>query len=147
MSFFKLAKNKMIHGHIMLYFVSKYIPIILATEYPRSGGTWFCELLSYSLDMYFPTNRFQKIKPGIYHGHYLPSKLMKNIDKTFLIVRYGRDVMVSNYFKRLTHEAKLEENEVYQIVLLLLEKELLGIIEIILQKKPPRSLTFTLGIY
>jgi len=106
MEIHKIIRQKMIHAqrYFMLYFASRFIPIILVTEYPRSGGTWFCQLLSNCLNMYFPTNEFPKFIPGIYHGHYKPSPLMNKICKKILIVRDGRDVVISNYFKRLHHK-------------------------------------------
>jgi len=103
MGYFNILKRKLYHAqrYGMLSFASRVIPFVLVTEYPRSGGSWFCELLSTSLDMYFPRHSFQRFKPGIYHGHYLPAGYMKNMHKRFLIIRDGRDVMVSNYYKNL----------------------------------------------
>ncbi|MGA1791488.1 MAG: sulfotransferase domain-containing protein [bacterium] len=106
MKMLRTLKRKAYHAqrYFMLYSASRLIPLVLVTEYPRSGGSWLCELLSSSMDMYFPRHSFQSFKPGIYHGHYLPSGHMRHLRKRFLMVRDGRDVMISTYYKNLFHQ-------------------------------------------
>jgi len=83
---------------IMVYGLSKIIPLYIVTEYPRSGGTWVSQMLSDYLNVPFPRNQFPKLRSSIMHGHYLYLPTMKNV---FVVLRDGRDVMVSFYYYSL----------------------------------------------
>lgn len=68
---------------------------IRVTEFPKSGGTWLCQMLSSLLDLPFPRNKFMSWRQGIFHSHY-PN--WEGSPKTILLVRDGRDVIVSAYY-------------------------------------------------
>ena len=71
---------------------------LIVNEFPRSGGTWFCQLLSSATGIPMPEllpNIFAKRQ--ILHGHFYyasPQRLKKSI----LIIRNPKDVLVSLYF-------------------------------------------------
>lgn len=68
---------------------------IRVTEYPKSGGTWLCQMLAALLELPFPRNQAMTWRQGIFHSHY-PGPIGKA--KTIILVRDGRDVMVSAYY-------------------------------------------------
>lgn len=81
--------------------VSKYSlsnSSIIINEFPKSGGTWLGQMLSELLSLPFPRNRMPMSNEVILHGHY-----MNNIkrDKTVVLWRDGRDVLISWYFHSL----------------------------------------------
>lgn len=65
------------------------------SEFPKSGGTWFCQMLSDLVDLPFPRNQFVTDHSYILHSHLLPRKKHKN---PIVIIRDGRDVMISAYY-------------------------------------------------
>ena len=77
---------------------SARLPLYIVAEYPRSGGTWFGQLLSESLSIPFPRQAVPRYESCVMHGHYLYSPRFKN---TTCIVRDGRDVMISLYYQLL----------------------------------------------
>ncbi|MBN1522737.1 MAG: sulfotransferase domain-containing protein [Candidatus Aureabacteria bacterium] len=79
----------------MVYGFSSSLPLYIVTEYPKSGGSWFSQILSDYLQIPFPRNRFPRFGSCIMHGHYLYFPTMRNV---FVVVRDGRDIMVSYYF-------------------------------------------------
>lgn len=68
---------------------------IYISEFPKSGGTWVCQLVSAATGVFFPRNRNIVRSACVIHSH-LPvhSKLKRPI----AIIRDGRDIMVSAYF-------------------------------------------------
>lgn len=82
----------------MLHTLSDRLPLYLIMEYPRSGGSWFGEMLSDYLKVPFPRNERPPLKTCIMHGHHLHSPTFHNV---VCVVRDGRDAVVSEYFKRL----------------------------------------------
>ena len=86
---------------VMWYILSGVVPLYLVTEYPKSGGSWFAQMLSAYLGVPFPRNRRpSRLEPCVLHGHHLYSPHFQNV---FCIVRDGRDVMVSAYYHTLFH--------------------------------------------
>lgn len=71
------------------------LPLYVVAEYPRSGGTWVSQMLSEYLDVPFPRNRFPRFRTSIMHGHFRYFPTMRNV---FVVLRDGRDVMVSYYY-------------------------------------------------
>ena len=69
--------------------------IYLLSEYPKSGGSWIAEMISAAIEIPFPRNRLPIIGRQILHGHYLGKGDSKN---TFVVIRDGRDIMVSYYY-------------------------------------------------
>ncbi len=73
---------------------------VVLVEYPKSGGTWLGQLVSESLKIPFPRNRFPVLKKALFHGHYLP-KHISDKNKIIYLVRDGRDVLISYYHHQL----------------------------------------------
>lgn len=84
---------------VQRYLLWHYAPdnqkFLRVTEFPKSGGTWLCQMLSDTLHLPFPRNQFMNMRRGIQHSHY-PGPI--NDKKTILLVRDGRDIMVSAYY-------------------------------------------------
>ena len=91
---------------VMCYFLSRYLPLYIVTEYPKSGGSWVSQMLSDYLDIPFPRNQFPKLQSSIMHGHYLYFPTMRNV---FVVIRDGRDVMVSYYYHSLFKNERFNE--------------------------------------
>ena len=69
---------------------------ILVTEYPKSGASWYCKMLSECTELYLPEQyKPHKFQRSVIHGvhHNFP----KN-KKSICVLRDGRDVMVSAYY-------------------------------------------------
>ena len=127
----------------MTHFFSGLLPLYIVTEYPRSGGSWLSQMLSSYLNLPFPQNKFPKFQPCIMHGHYLYFPTMRNV---FVVLRDGRDVMVSFYyhclFKNERFNARLVEITKREVPFSdydLVEKNLVKFIEYkFTRKKHPR---------
>jgi hypothetical protein len=78
--------------------LSGTLPLYIVTEYPKSGGTWLAQLLSYYLEVPFPRNQMPKLESSVMHGHLLRTPFMKNV---FCLFRDGRDIVVSYYYHTL----------------------------------------------
>ncbi len=82
----------------MINGLSGTLPLYIVTEYPKSGGTWFGQMLSAYLNVPFPRNRRPEFKSCIMHAHLRYSPLMRNVT---CVIRDGRDVVVSWYYHSL----------------------------------------------
>jgi len=92
----KLAtKAEVLARRLLCYYFSDSFPLYIVTEYPRSGGTWFSQMLGDALNVPFPRNEFPRLASQIMHGHYMYDSRMSNV---FCVIRDGRDVMVSYYY-------------------------------------------------
>lgn len=80
--------------YTLWYYLSKMIKPVLVAEYPKSGGTWYCQMLSDYLDLPYPRNRMPVFKKSVSHSHYIYNP---SFFKPHCIVRDGRDIMVSYY--------------------------------------------------
>lgn len=69
------------------------VDYIRVSEFPKSGGTWLCQMLSDASGIDFPRHRFLPYRRCIVHSHQLP----RAIDRGLYVVRDGRDIMVSAY--------------------------------------------------
>ena len=88
-----LKRLAMWHG------LSGILPIYLVPEYPKSGGTWFSQLLSDCLELPFPRNSTPApIQTCVLSGHHLYSSRFKNV---VVVIRDGRDIVVSAYYYML----------------------------------------------
>lgn len=89
---------------------SSVLPLYIVTEYPKSGGSWFCQMLSACLQVPFPRNRLPRLESCIMQGHYMYNPLFGN---AICVIRDGRDVMVSlyyySYFKNELDNTRLVE--------------------------------------
>lgn len=85
------AKRKII-WHIL----QKPLGVVLVSEFPKSGGSWYAKMLAEILDLPFPRNNTpSKFRSSVLLGH-VPYK--KRFHKPIYVVRDGRDVMVSAYY-------------------------------------------------
>jgi hypothetical protein len=84
----------------------------VVTEYPKSGGTWVSQMLSDYLEVPFPRNRFPEFRKCIIHGHYRYSPGMRNV---FVVLRDGRDIMVSFYYHSLFINDRYNEDNVEKV--------------------------------
>lgn len=75
---------------------SKSLPLYLVTEFPKSGGTWYSQMLAECLELPFARNyNPPKFESCIMHGVFLYSKRFHNVS---VVMRDGRDIMVSSYY-------------------------------------------------
>lgn len=79
----------------MISTLSETLPYHLLTEFPKSGGTWLGSMLAAVLDVPFPRHQLPGLHRCVVHGHFLPARGLKT---AIVLVRDGRDVMVSWYF-------------------------------------------------
>lgn len=77
---------------------TRYFPLYIVNEYPKSGGSWVADMLSVALGVPFPRNRLPMLRSSILHGHMMQSWNMHNV---LLIWRDGRDILISQYFHSL----------------------------------------------
>src|SRR5688572_4239666 len=82
---------------LLLHLAAKRLPIYLVSEFPKSGGTWFSQMLADYLGIPFPRHRLPRFESCVMHGHYLYHPRFRN---AFCMLRDGRDVMVSAYYHR-----------------------------------------------
>lgn len=67
---------------------------VVVNEYPKSGGSWLCQMLAEALSLPFPRNRLPMIRSCLMQTHTLTPW---NIRQPVIVWRDGRDVMVSLY--------------------------------------------------
>ena len=80
---------------LMWNYFSNTLPLYCVPEFPKSGGTWFSQMLSDALELPFYRNHSnQKFRSSVISGHKLYDSKFKNVTVVF---RDGRDVMVSAY--------------------------------------------------
>lgn len=82
----------------MWHYMQKQLNLVLVTEHPKSGGTWFSQLLAKALDIPFPRNKRPKFESCLMHGHIM---YHPNFNKVVAVIRDGRDVIVSAYYHLL----------------------------------------------
>lgn len=80
--------------------LSARLPLYLVPEFPKSGGSWFGQMLAAYLNVPFPRNQLPPLRRCVLHGHYLYRPEFENV---FCVVRDGRDIMVSFYYHCLFH--------------------------------------------
>lgn len=81
---------------MMWHGLSGRLPLYLVPEYPKSGGTWFSQMLSDALELPFYRNTSsQPICSSVMSGHLLYSPRFKNVT---VVIRDGRDTVVSAYY-------------------------------------------------
>ncbi len=111
-----IIRNKFnnLQRHILLRYLTQFIPVYLVNEFPKSGGTWLGQMISTYLEIPFPRNSRPAYETSIFHGHYLPRKSMNYLNKLFFLIRDGRDVIISQYFHMLfeNEKTKLSPNAV-----------------------------------
>jgi len=80
---------------LMINFLRRQLDLVVVSEFPKSGGSWMCQLLSDALNIPFPRNIAPKLERCVLHGHFFYNK---RYGKIIGIVRDGRDVSVSAYY-------------------------------------------------
>ncbi len=74
---------------------SKFMPIYIVNEYPKSGGTWIAKMLSEAMSIEFQHAAIVKPKKSIIHGHFINGL---NEKKMIIVTRDVRDIVISWYF-------------------------------------------------
>ena len=80
---------------LMWHYLNQRYDLVLVSEFPKSGGTWFSMMLAELLGVPFPRNQSAKLERCLLHGHY---QYHKNFHRTLCVLRDGRDIMVSAYY-------------------------------------------------
>ena len=108
---------------------------IRISEFPKSGGTWLCQMMAHLLQVPFPRHAWLPLNQSIEHAHY-PGPSHK---RTIVLVRDGRDVFTSAYFHFLI------ENELKPSGLVSYWKDLSGIEDVhnVIENMPQFIKTFT----
>lgn len=92
---------------LMWHLFSKKLSLILITEFPKSGASWFAQMFSDATNIPFPRNATPSLRQSIMHGHYL---FKPRMGKAIQVLRDGRDVMVSAYFHFLFNNSHNHPN-------------------------------------
>lgn len=80
----------------MWYIFKQRIGHVLVAEYPKSGASWFCKMLSEATGLPNPSSyQIPKFEPSILHA---VNFYNQRFGKTICVIRDGRDVMVSAYY-------------------------------------------------
>ena len=82
----------------MWHFLQERLELVLVSEHPKSGGTWFSQMLAEALEIPFPRNKRPRFESCLMHGHLM---YHPNFKKIVGVVRDGRDIMVSAYYHSL----------------------------------------------
>ena len=78
------------------HFMTKRMPLYPVTEFPKCGGTWFCQMLADLFEVPFARNLNKpSFSRSIIHGHHMYSP---HYHKPISIIRDGRDAIVSAYY-------------------------------------------------
>ncbi len=77
----------------LLNTATRIFPSLIVTEFPKSGGTWLCQMLADCIDLPYPRNQLPAFGPNIYQGHYLK----RYPGRTLVQWRDPRDIIVSLY--------------------------------------------------
>jgi len=95
-----------------------FFPTLHINEFPKSGGTWLCRMLSDVLDRRFDDNSYPKFGTAVMK-HHRTSFILK---PTITVIRDPRDVAVSYFHHMLKafnddpfnkHGVRIMQNEVY----------------------------------
>src|SRR5256885_16951304 len=105
---FLIKKIASLKRHYMWYYASNKLDLILVSEFPKSGGTWYCQMLSYYLQLPYPRNKTPRLERSILHGHFLYDR---RFNKIVCVARDGRDALVSYYHHMYFGDSFMQQNE------------------------------------
>lgn len=91
-------KGAALQKEVVARIQSRITPVYLVNEYPKSGGTWLKFMLAEALDCPAWTKGAPVWAPCVMQAHWIAPK---GKCKTIILVRDGRDVMVSYYYHAL----------------------------------------------
>ena len=77
----------------LLNTATRVFPSVVLTEFPKSGGTWFCQMLTEYTKIPYPRNQLPSIGSNIYQGHFLK----RYPCRTIVLWRDPRDILISLY--------------------------------------------------
>lgn len=101
-------KGGAIQRYLLWYGYLPHRSDIFISEFPKSGGTWFSQLLSSISGIPFPRNQYVKAPNSILHSHLLAGT---SHNSPICVIRDGRDVIVSAYFHFLIKNEHCPEFE------------------------------------
>ncbi len=105
-----LIKIHSLQRYVIWQYLQPIVNNVRVAEFPKSGGTWLCQMLSNAMDLPFHRNTSLSLKKSVQHAHHLgPTKY-----KTVVLIRDGRDVITSAYFHFLMSGEKKHANLVRQ---------------------------------
>lgn len=107
-----IIRIEALYRYARLKYLARLLPVILVTEYPKSGASWLAQMLAEITGYDFPRQQFPTLKPSIFHGHY---RLKHTTSKTIVFWRDPRDIMVSWYHHCLFKSDKNNHRLVEQI--------------------------------
>jgi hypothetical protein len=81
-------------SYFLWYYASRRLNLVLVSEFPKSGGTWYCQMLSDYLQIPYPRNKVPHFEKSVLHGHHYYSP---SFNKPVCMIRDGRDALVSYY--------------------------------------------------
>jgi Sulfotransferase domain. len=90
-----LIKVHSAHRHLVWRFLQPLYGHIRVAEFPKSGGTWLCQMISAATGVNFPRNTGLSLTSKCIQHSHLPGPTRY---KTVLVVRDVRDVLTSAYF-------------------------------------------------
>lgn len=95
-----------------------FFPTLHVNEFPKSGGTWLCRMLSDVLDRRFDDNRYPRPGSAIMKHH----RASFDLTPTITVIRDPRDVAISYFHHMLEaftddpfnkHGVRIMQNEIY----------------------------------
>jgi hypothetical protein len=96
-NFFWFKLNGLLR-YALAHTATRFFPLYIVNEHPKSGGSWVGDMLSDALGVPFPRNRLPIFGSSILHGHMMHSWNMNNV---LIVWRDGRDVLISQYYDSL----------------------------------------------
>lgn len=99
-------KYQLVKKTIAMRVLAKPLNIYLLIEYPKSGGTWLKNMVADALEIPAWTRSQSPFKSCVIQSHSL-NTIGIPLDKTVVMHRDGRDIMVSFYFHSFFYNDRL----------------------------------------
>lgn len=90
-------KSSMVKKTIAARLLGRPLNIVFLVEYPKSGGTWLKSMVSHALEIPAWNRTRSPFQPCVMQAHWTNSFGLP-LDKTIVLHRDGRDIMVSFYY-------------------------------------------------